>query len=95
MGAYAASACVTGSPVFTERALMEIKQYSSSCTLSEAITAGPVRARVGEESLRGAVTAESLPCIFWGAIVTLPDIVGHTAHGHRVFTGKAAELTNE
>ena len=42
-----------------------------------------------------AAATESLQFIFWGAIVTLPAILGYTAYVHRVFSGKATELSYE
>ena len=42
-----------------------------------------------------AAATESLQFIFWGAIVTLPAILGYTVYVHRVFAGKATELSYE
>jgi len=42
-----------------------------------------------------AAATESLQFIFWGAIVTLPAILGYTLYVHRVFSGKATELSYE
>ena len=40
-----------------------------------------------------AAATESLQFIFWGAIITLPAILGYTVYVHRVFSGKATELS--
>jgi cytochrome d ubiquinol oxidase subunit II len=42
-----------------------------------------------------AAATESLQFIFWGAIVTLPAILGYTLYVHKVFSGKATELSYE
>ena len=42
-----------------------------------------------------AAATESLQFIFWGAIITLPAILGYTLYIHRVFSGKAIELSYE
>ena len=42
-----------------------------------------------------AAATESLQFIFWGAIITLPVILGYTRHTHRVFSSKATELSYE
>lgn len=42
-----------------------------------------------------AAATKSLQFIFWGAIVTLPAILGYTLYVHRVFSGKATELSYE
>ena len=49
---------------------------------------------IGRMTLWEASAAtESLQFIFWGATITLPAILGYTLNTHRVFSGKATELS--
>ena len=49
---------------------------------------------IGRMTLWEAAAASgSLQFIFWGAIGTLPAILGYTLYIHRVFSGKATELS--
>ena len=42
-----------------------------------------------------ASSTESLLFTFWGAIITLPMILGYTVFIYRVFRGKASDLSYE
>ena len=42
-----------------------------------------------------AAATESLQFIFWGAVITLPAILGYTLYVYRVFSGKATGLSYE
>ena len=42
-----------------------------------------------------AAATESLQFIFWGAVITLPTILGYNLHVHGVFFGEATELSYE